>query len=171
MKKAIKYFFAVLAAAILCLALAACGGGESSGDNAGPSGSEGTKYNFVNTSATTDATGSLESTLTSLAQMYDNTYKDSVLEVKENSIVWTIGDQEGKMTYTKDGDTYLLAGEYTEQVSQALSSSSIVGSGQSIDFSFTGEETKDGFKIHMKEEFTGNPVITYVTYTFNFTLA
>ncbi len=155
MKKALKYFFAVFAAVIFCLALAACG--ESAG----------TKYTFKETKVTTDLqSGSTASAITSLETMYNTTYKDSTLEVKDGKIVWKIGDMENAMTYTKDGDKYVLAGEYMEQLSSAFSSFGGVGS-----ISYYGQKTEDGFAIVMEETFTDNPVMSNVTFTFNFIAA
>ena len=154
MKRAIKYFAAVLAAALLCLALVACG--ESAGK----------KYNFKETKATTDATSGA-SAFAAVETMYNTSYAGSTIEVKEGKIVWKIGNDKNTMTYTKDGDTYVLEGDFTKQLSQGLSS---MGAGQSS-VAFYGQETEEGFAILIVQTFTGNPALTNLTYTLYFTAA
>ena len=158
MKKALKYFAAILSATIFCLALAACG--ESAG----------TKYTFKETKATANTatevgTGASAGMITALETTYNATYKDSTLEVKDGEIVWTIGDIENAMTYTMDGEKYVLAGDFTKQLSQGISS---LGGGE---ISLYGQKTEEGFAIVMVETFTNNPVMTDVTFAFNFTAA
>ena len=163
MKRAIKYFAAVLAAAVMCIALVACGGSGT-----------GTKYTFKETKVTTDALESMASVYTALESTYNTTYAGSVLEVKEGEIVWTFVQpkQEGTMTYTKDGDKYVLGGDFAKTLGEGLTSAmASVGSMGEIEIEYYGQNTEDGFAIILKENFTGNPVFTYLTYTFNFVAA
>ena len=163
MKRAIKYFAAVVAAAVMCIALVACGGSGT-----------GTKYTFKETKVTTDAPESVASVYTTLESTYNTTYAGSVLEVKDGEIVWTFGQpkQEGTMTYTMDGDKYVLGGDFAKTFSEGLTSAmASVGSMGEIEIEYYGQNTEDGFAIILKENVTGNPVFTYLTYTFNFVAA
>ena len=159
MKKMFKYFAAVLTAALLCLALVGCGSG--------------TKYTFTDAKATTDASGGmLSQTITITETAYNAAYANSTIEVKDSEIVWTFGeDQSGTMSYTKDGDRYVLSGDFTKTLSQSLSSSMAGLGGVAPTIAFYGQETESGFEIVIDETFTGVPVMSYFRITFNFAKA
>ena len=96
MKKALKYLAALLAAAVLCIALAACG--ESAG----------TRYTFKEAKMQL-ADPSMEhaqETAEETEGAVNNIYANSFITVGGGKITWTIKDASQKMTYTKDGDKY-----------------------------------------------------------------
>lgn len=172
MKKAIKYLVAALAAALLCLAFVACGGDK------------GTIYNFKESKCT--ATGcyaapEISGTLSNLEQMYNTTYAGSAIEVKEDKIIWKIGGNACAMTYTMDGDKYMLEGDYIEQLNQGLVSLGTESWAQA-DAAYYGQKTDDGFAIVLVEkvavgttEDASGGITTTVsgtlTFTFYFTAA
>ena len=128
MKRTIKYLAAVLAAAVLCLALAACG--ESAG----------TKYTFKEAKMQL-ADPSMEhaqETVEETEGAVNNIYANSFITVGGGKITWTIKDASQKMTYTKDGDKYLIGGEYFEMVKQQFPGAEI---------SIYAEEDEEGFHI------------------------
>lgn len=118
------------------LALAACG-------NAG------TNYNYSGTNAEI-INGNTSSPDASMKTLYDTMYKDSTITVSDSKIVWKISDVESAMTVKKDGDKYILSGEYVEQMKTALSAGfSAGGVGVSVSFDMYGIETETGFDIIM----------------------
>ncbi len=139
MKKAIKYFIAVLAAAILCLALVACG------ENADGDGTDGentvVKYTFKEAKMQ-PADPSMEHSEESAAEterVVNNIYKDSYIEFGDGKIVWSIRDATQKMTYTKEGDRYMIGGEYFEMIKQQFPGDD--------NFFMYAEEAEDGLHI------------------------
>ena len=144
MKKVIKYFAAVLAAALLCLSLVACGGSTK-------------KYNFKeatiggNAASMLPTDDSSTAMLTNMVAAFNVAYKDSSIEVGNDEIVWTYSGGEGKMTYTKDGDKYNLAGEMVETLKTLFPT---LPAGLETTAEVYGEETDDGFRIVSKAEIT-----------------
>ncbi len=148
MKRAIKYFAAVLAAALLCLSLVACGGSAK-------------KYNFKEVTVGGSAASMAESMLSPMVSTFNAAYKDSSIEVGDGEIVWTYTGGEGKMTYTMDGDKYDLAGEMVEKLKTGLTGMS------EATMKIYGEETDDGFRIVESVSLSG----LSVEIIFNFTNA
>ena len=111
-------------------------------------GESGTKYTYSDTNV--EMTGDLggEGGNDNLKTMYDAMYK----------IVWKISDVESTMTVKKDGDKYVLSGEYVDQMKTALSAGvgGISGAGLSVSFDMYGMETENGFDIVMKTSSTSS---------------
>ncbi len=147
MKKLIKYFVVMITAALLSLTLFACGSNV--------------KYNFKET--TIEGEGEMASSMSFMKTTYDTLYKDSTIEVGDGDIVWKMKDAEQKLTYEKDGDKYILAGEYTDTLKNSLSS---IGGGEvSIEMAMWGAETDDGFKIVMEEKVESTTVSIVLNFT------
>ncbi len=156
MKRMIKIFSALFAAAVLCFSLVACGG-------------SGVKYNYKETKITVEgdmddflgdggaASGAMDSFYKSVEPVYDAMYKDSTLEVKDGEIVWSVNGQKSISEFTKDGDKYIIGGELYETLSKAMTSaqSSFGVPGASVpvqyDLFMYGQETEDGFILVMEE--------------------
>lgn len=162
MKKAIKYFAAVLAAALLCLSLVACGGSTK-------------KYNFTEATIGGSAASMLQADdssamLTNMVAAFNVAYKDSSIEVGNGEIVWTYSDGEGKMTYTMDGDKYTLAGEMAENLKTLFPT---LPAGLETTVEVYGEETDDGFHIvsNVAITATGQGQSVNLEIIFNFTNA
>ena len=109
-------------------------------------GESGTKYTYSDTN------------VDNLKTMYDAMYKNSSITVSESKIVWKISDVESTMTVKKDGDKYVLSGEYVDQMKTALSAGvgGISGAGLSVSFDMYGMETENGFDIVMKTSSTSS---------------
>lgn len=131
MKKITIALVAVLSAILMCIGLVACGSG--------------TKYNYTET--TVEGDSSVTSIFSSMTSMYDTLYKDSYIEVGSKEIKWTIQGEKSSMTYEKDGDKYVLGGDFTKQLKEGMSSF-----GADIEISLYGLEVEDGFQIVMEEE-------------------
>ncbi len=121
-------------------------------------GESGTKYTYSDTNV--EMTGDLggEGGNDNLKTMYDAMYKNSSITVSESKIVWKISDVESTMTVKKDGDKYVLSGEYVDQMKTALSAGvgGISGAGLSVSFDMYGMETENGFDIVMKTSSTSS---------------
>ena len=185
MKRTIKIFSALFAAAVLCFSLVACGG-------------SGVKYNYKETKITVEgymlddflgsegvAGDTLGSVYKSLESVYDAMYKDSTIEVKDGEIVWSVNGQESISEFTKDGDQYIIGGELYETLSKAMTSaqSSFVVPGAitvpvQYNFSMYGQEVEDGFILVMEEDTISDDItggssesLMKVIFTLNFTKA
>lgn len=75
-------------------------------------------------------------------------YKDSYLSVSDTKIVWTMKEQSGEMTYSKDGDKYVLAGDFAKTFSDSLKGAlGSIGGNVNASFEMYGIETETGFEI------------------------
>lgn len=76
-------------------------------------------------------------------------YKDSYLSVSDKKIVMTMKEQSGEMTYSKEGDKYVLAGDFAKTFSDSLKGAlgSIGGGNVNASFEMYGIETETGFEI------------------------
>ena len=109
----------MLAAAILCLTLVACG-------------EKGTKYTFKEIKDEGDLPGAPVDTLSKL-------YQDSYIIVGNGKIEWWMKDTAQTMTYTMDGDKYIIGGEFAGTLEQEISGG-VAGT-------MYGQKTEEGFEI------------------------
>lgn len=142
MKKSLRRFLAltlVLAIGIVCVAaLTACGGSE--------------KYTYSEAKVESSMPEMNESMSTIIPQ-YNTLYKDSTMEVTDSKIVWTLksGDK-GEMSYTKEGDKLVLAGDYYDEIKEAFESLSV---GMNVEVSIYGIKTTEGFELVISETISG----------------
>lgn len=88
-------------------------------------------------------------------------YKDSYLEITDKKIKWVLSSDkstDGTMTYTKDGDKYLLAGDYIQSLKSSMESMyDGIGGGYinvtDMKIDYYGKETESGFEIVLEESF------------------
>ncbi|MDE6273532.1 MAG: hypothetical protein K2L87_00600 [Clostridiales bacterium] len=145
--------FCTLALAMVCvLALVACGG---------------TTYTYSKTDVKMTGDNMGVDMSGTMNTMYDNMFKGSTLDVSDSEIVWTVSDQKSSMEVKKDGDKYVLSGDYVDQMKQALSAS-MGGTGVSVDFDMYGTETDAGFDIVMATTSTSS--IGSTSYTVGMTI-
>lgn len=87
----------------------------------------------------------------SFKTMYNTMYKDSTLEVGKK-IVWNMPGQnsKGEMTYKKDGDKYVLGGDFVETLKSAFSGMGV--SGVNVEAELYGIKTDAGFEIVIAEK-------------------
>ena len=145
MKKIIKYLGIMLTAALLCIMLIACGGGETN------------IYNFSNTTIEGDSIeGAGASGLSYIASSYEARYKGSHIEIIEGSkesyggIKWTMQDNEViTISYHKEGDKYILSGDYVDHLASTMWNVELPQDILKNRFMW-GAKTNDGFKIVME---------------------
>ena len=89
-----------------------------------------------------------------LKTTYNNMYKGSTITVSDTKLTWTIQDNASVLTVKRDGDKYILAGDFVNQFNQNLAG------GSGIDQLWYGIKTDAGFNIVM--EMTG----TIITISF-----
>lgn len=138
---------------VVMFALSACGAG--------------TTYKYSSVSIDMGGYGSNDS----LTSVYDTMMKDSTITVSDKEILWTISDAKNTMTVTKDGDKYVLGGEYTEQMKTAFSS--MGGAGTVSNYEMYGKDTEGGFDIVMSMTVTisvpgTSPISNSTNITFHF---
>ncbi len=107
---------------------------------------KGTEYTY----SKAEITGDNADEMSNVTTMYDALYKDSKLVVGSKNIKWTIADNEGTMTYTKDGDKYVLGGDYAKQITDSLKG--MAGAGATVEIELYGLETEGGFNIVIDEK-------------------
>lgn len=145
MKRAFKYFAAMLAAAILCLTLVACG-------------EKGTKYIFKEARD--------EGTLLGAGapvDMMTEAYQGSYIIVGNGEIEWRLMDAASTIGYTMDGDKYILKGELFESMEQQYPGS--------IGETWYGQKTEEGFEIIYETSASENASEGIVRVVFSFTAA
>lgn len=140
-----------LTLAMVCvLALVACGG---------------TTYTYSGTDVkmTGDNMGGMDMSGT-MSTMYDNLFKGSTITVSDSKVVWKLSDQESSMEVKKDGDKYVLSGDYVDQLEQGISAG-LSGSGVAVtyDFEMYGTETDAGFDIVIATSSTSSITGTSIT--------
>ena len=92
----------------MCLGAAACGGGE-----------KGTTYKYVSMQETITPEDDILAGM-DLTSMYENLYKDSTMTLTSKNIKWKMGKETAKMTYTKEGDKYILMGDYVKTLKDTM---------------------------------------------------
>lgn len=141
MKRAIKYLAAMMAAAILCIALVACG-------------SSGTKYTFKEMSIVTDPPRVGE---TAPIEQMNQVYQGTTIEVGNGKLVWpaTVLGQKQTLRYKVEGDKYDFGGEYLNLLADV---------GNVSDVTMYGQETEEGFTL--VESYMNSGVAFTVTFFF-----
>ncbi|MDE6505359.1 MAG: hypothetical protein K2L42_05765 [Clostridia bacterium] len=104
----------------------------------------------------------------SMSAVYDAMYKDSTITVTDSKIVWKISDMESVMSVSKEGEKYMLSGEYVEQMKKTLSQ----GFANVSSYEFYGIETENGFDIVMSMTATvGIPGATSSSFNINYSFS
>lgn len=76
--------------------------------------------------------------LVSVSTLYDSMYKGSKITVNDKRIIWKIADAKETLSVKRDGEKYLLGGEYLKQMNESLGG---------LETEMYGIETKDGFDL------------------------
>lgn len=154
MKKSISKIYAVLCVPILALALicvcmfAACTDAEG-----------GEKYTYSDVTVDLGSYGyGADDTI---KNMYNNLYQDSYILVSDSKIEWVMEDTTGVMSVTKDGDKYILGGDYVDKLSESMGS---LGTG--VTYEMYGVKSGSGFNIVMTINLTAESITETITFKF-----
>lgn len=155
MKKTAKLFALICTLALVItvmFALSACGGNG-----------EVKTYKFSKAESATSGNHSS----TDMSSLYDVMYKDSTITVSDKEVAWSVKDTLNIMSVTRDGDKYLLSGDYVEEMKKLFSSMG------NLTYEVYGVETEEGFDIIMQMTMTmtipnTEPVITVMNEKFIF---
>ena len=150
MKKGVLRMLAlacVLALGLACATmLTACGDDDKT--------APGEKFTYSKTTIESDDDLELGDMMAGLTASYDTLYKDSTLEVTDSKVIWTMKDQKAEMTYTKDGDKMILAGDFADTMKEAFKNMNVGMANMSIELSMYGLKTDAGFEIVVDEKIT-----------------
>lgn len=136
MKKCAKWLAVFIAVVCLGAAMAACGD------------EKGEAYKFKAT--TIETTEGNESTMTdALSATMTQMFQDSAIKVTDKKIKWDIKDVGSQtLNCTKEGDKYILSGDYCKQVEDLLTSSyKAMGVEVSAHAEWSGVKTEEGYEI------------------------
>ena len=145
-KKAVKISVLICALALVftvMFALSACG-------------EKGTEYKYSATKVELigDLGGDEGGIGGNLNTVYETMYKNSSIVVSDSKVVWKFSDTESVLSVKKDGNKYVLSGEYAEQMKKVLSSGLSVGADVQVSFDMYGNEIENGFEIVMSVTYT-----------------
>lgn len=79
----------------------------------------------------------------------NNAFKGATLSVGKKKVTLTLGDSENTMSYTKEGEKYILAGEYVDRAEEMLKYDLGVEDveGLEVEYTMYGIKTESGFDI------------------------
>lgn len=100
------------------------------------------KYSDLSVESSSDGVDAM------MKPMLESMYKDSTLEIKSDTATLIIDDVKNEMSMKKDGDKYMLSGDYSDRYKEMFGNS---GTGMEAEYKMYLLETEKGYDYIIEE--------------------